>query len=250
MRLLLSGSVLCLAGFAAALQVDRPGAIPSRSLPPAAADAARSQQPTALPLPSALSVARTPALFARLDQADREWIPRAIPLPGGRTRYVYKRRAGDPPLDVEQIKWLMRNPPSFATERRTIQLLLEQLQRVGAAVVLETPRKPGAAGEWEPRKARLRIRPDVPAKGTREFARVLNHEAIHVAQSCRAGSPLSQPIPLGLSRDVTPQARQHLAAPLYAQASTRERTVEEEAYANQDNLSIAWQMLQVHCRRR
>jgi len=195
-----------------------------------------------------LSSGREAVLHAQLEAADRSWQPRAEPLPGGGTRYVYKRRAGDPALSVEQLKRLMQNPPRFEVERRAIDVLLLQLRSRGVRVVLGPPRKAGAAGEWEPRARTLRIRPDVPAKGSREFALVLNHEAIHVAQSCRRGLLQLHPQPLGLSRAVDAEARRYLSDPLYAKASPRELALEEEAYANQHRLDLGAQLVQTHCR--
>ena len=206
-------------------------------------------KPRPLPQDFAISAQRDALLFSQLEQGDRAWQPQAIPIPGGGTRYTYKRRAGDPPLSLEQIRWLIRNPPSFSSERQSIRRLLTALRRAGAQVVLGPPRKFGAAGEWDPSRVVLRIRPDVPAKGSREFLRVLNHEAIHVAQSCRRGRINAMPMPLGLSRSVDPQERRNLAAPLYANATPQERVLEEEAYANQDNLALGVQLLAAHCRR-
>jgi hypothetical protein len=188
------------------------------------------------------------ALLAQLQEADRQWLPRLELLPDGRSRYVYKRRAGEPALSLEQVKALLRNPPRFEREHGAIRQMLGSLERSGVVVLLEQPRKPGAAGEWNPRRAELRIRPDVPGKGSVEFARVLNHETIHVAQSCRGGGLRAQPIPLGLSRQLDARARQHLAEPLYAKASARERVLEEEAYAGQGILSLGTQLLAAHCR--
>ena len=205
-------------------------------------------KPRLAPTDFPIDAGRDAVLFSQLDAADRAWQPQAVPIPGGGTRYTYKRRAGDPPLNLEQIKALMRNPPTFAQERRTIALLLQELRRAGARVVLGPPRKQGAAGEWEPRRLVLRVRPDVPGKGSREFVRVLNHEAIHVAQSCRRGRINARPTTLGLSRDVDPRELRHLAAPIYAGATPLERALEEEAYANQDNLNLGIQLLQAHCR--
>jgi hypothetical protein len=88
----------------------------------------------------------------------------------------------------------------------------------------------------------------VPAKGSREFALVLNHEAIHVAQSCRRGLLQLHPQPLGLSRAVDAEARRYLSDPLYAKASPRELALEEEAYANQHRLDLGAQLVQTHCR--
>jgi hypothetical protein len=201
-----------------------------------------------LPEQTQLDGSTQAALLAQLQEADRQWLPRVERLPDGRNRYVYKRRAGEPALSLEQVKALLRNPPSFVREHGAIRQMLGSLERSGVVVLLEQPRKPGAAGEWNPRRAELRIRPDVPGKGSVEFARVLNHETIHVAQSCRGGGLRAQPMPLGLSRQLDARARQHLAEPLYAKASARERVLEEEAYAGQGQLSLGMQLLAAHCR--
>jgi len=210
----------------------------------AAADASGA----ALPVRSQLDSSTLATLLARLEQADRSWLPRVELLPDGRRRYVYKRRAGDPPLSLDQVKQLLRDPPRFEREQQAIRQLLSRLEQSGAVVVLDHPIRHGAAGEWNPRRGELRIRPDVPAKGSQEFARVLNHESIHVAQSCRGGSLHAQPRPLGLPRILDARARQHLAEPLYARVSARERVLEEEAYGGQDQLMLGPQLLAAHCR--
>jgi hypothetical protein len=41
----------------------------------------------------------------------------------------------------------------------------------------------------------------------------------------------------------------HLNEPIYANASSEERSLEQEAYANQDNLQLGLQLIAAHCRR-
>ena len=195
-----------------------------------------------------LTAAQEPGLMAQLSAADTSWIPRVEPIPGVGSRYVYKRQAGDPPLSVDQVKQLLRDPPRFDQERMVIQSLLEALRRSGVSVVLGPPRLHGAAAEWDPQRRVLRIRPDVPAKGSREFVRVLNHEAIHVAQSCRGrGWFQERPQLLGLSQRLNASAASHLAEPLYATATPHQQALEVEAYANQDQLDLGAQLLAAHC---
>ena len=205
-------------------------------------------------------------LMQRLEQADREWIPRAEPLPEGGTRYVYRRRAGDPELTLSQVRALIAHPPSHAAERRAIVTLLSTLERAGAGVGLIEPIKAGAAAEWDPQARTMRIRPDVPDQGSLEFVRVLNHEAIHVAQSCAAGGVGAPPRPLGLlaggaSSQGQPGSRgpgpgrealerasmQKLQDPVYADLSPRERLMEEEAYALQNRIGLGAKLLAIHC---
>ncbi len=43
-------------------------------------------------------------LYARLDEGDRRWLPRAQRLPDGRTRYIYRRRRGEPPSPLPRFR--------------------------------------------------------------------------------------------------------------------------------------------------
>jgi hypothetical protein len=186
-------------------------------------------------------------ILARLAEADSAWTPRAEPLPDGRIRYHYRRRHGDPELTIQQIQALIANPPTFGPERAAITALLTRLERVGVMVQLTEPRKPGAAAEWDPAQRTIRIRPRVVGKGSREFAKVLNHEAIHVAQSCSGGRLQGMPRPLGLNDALPPTLASVLNEPLYQQASALERRLEREAYAHQDRLGLGARLVQLHC---
>lgn len=187
-------------------------------------------------------------LLARLRQADAGWTPRAERLPDGRIRYHYRRRTGEPPLSLAEVQWRIANPPGFEREQRQIGDLLETLARAGVRIRLEEPRKPGAAGEWDPRARTLRIRPRVVASGSADFALVLNHEAIHVAQSCHGGSLRGRPAPIGLDQTLRPEQRSVLQEPVYRSAGPLERQLEREAYANQRHLHLGAELLRRHCR--
>jgi hypothetical protein len=187
-------------------------------------------------------------LFAQLEEGDRGWQPRLQRLPNGQTRYTYRRRKGEPPLTLPQIQALLRQPPRFDLERRMIVDLLAELKFLGVTVDLKPPRSQVAAGEWEPSRATVRVRPDVPSGGSRDFARVLNHEAIHVAQSCRGGGLRRAPVPLGLPRRLSSEKAELMELPLYVRLPARTRLLEEEAFANQDDLAIGRALLVRLCR--
>ena len=184
---------------------DSPSAASTGGSVPAAVRAPEPQV-TSTPLPG------EPQLMQRLAVADQQWRPRREALPNGGSRYTYRKRPGDPDLSVAQIKALIANPPTFERERRSIVTLWRHLGQLGVRLQLEQPRKAGAAGEWDPGARTLRIKPAVVAKGSSEFARVLNHEAIHVAQS-----------------------------------DARELQLEREAYANQHQLELGFTLLKMHC---
>lgn len=200
------------------------------------------------PLPPAgLSPALEASLLQQLAEADRQWIPRAELLPTGAIRYHYRRRAGQPKLSLEELRELITNPPRFDAERLAIGELLTVLAAVGVRLELAQPRKPGAAGEWDPQASTLRVQPRVVGKGSAEFARVLNHEAIHVAQSCRNRGLRSSPRLLGLPTRIPPHLSAVLKEPLYRTAPEGIRQLEREAYANQDRLGLGAELVRQHC---
>ena len=187
------------------------------------------------------------ALLQQLATADRQWLPRAETLPSGAVRYHYRRRANEPKLSVAELRALIANPPSFWAERLAIGELLTVLAKAGVRLELSQPRKPGAAGEWDPAARTMRIQPRVVAKGSVEFARVLNHEAIHVAQSCSNRGLRSRPRPLGLPSALPDHLTGVLNESVYSKASEQERQLEREAYANQTRLSLGAQLVRRHC---
>jgi hypothetical protein len=208
-------------------------------------------------------------LFERLSEADQQWLPQVEPLPDGGQRYLYKRRLGDPELSLAQIRALLADPPTYTAEQQAIRQLLEVLQAAGVRISLEEPQKPGAAAEWDHSLRMLRIKPTVVEEGSLEFARVLNHEAIHVAQSCKGGELRAAPVALGLSRRLGPELADQLqelfdrpaaaaggaagaaaagaGSGLYGEASPAERRLEQEAYANQHRLELGASLVAAHC---
>ncbi len=187
-------------------------------------------------------------IFAILSQADRDWLPRAEELEDGGVRYSYKRRPGDPELTVAELRALMASPPTYESEQQAIRSLLATLQAAGVRLSIEPPRKQGAAAEWDHIRGTLRVDPSVLRKGTVDFARVLNHESVHVAQSCAAGHLRARPEKLGLDRRMAPELAAHLHEPLYQDSNGEERVLEEEAYASQNKLGSGEDLLKEFCR--
>ncbi len=187
-------------------------------------------------------------LVERLAEADLAWIPTAEPTAGGGIRYLFRRRLGEPQPSVEQLKSMIVNPPDYGEEREAIAALLKELERVGVAIDMEGTRKPGAAGEWDHAERTMRLQPMVVEKGTVEFLRVLNHEAIHVAQSCAGGGLRARPRRLGLATAMHPELAEQLKNPMYATSPLEERQLEQEAYANQHQIGLGVRLLRRYCR--
>jgi len=221
-------------------QVDLPGKLPDALALPLAA--------VMPPQAAGLEGIDQRSLMESLAVADAAWTPRAEFLADGRIRYHYRRRSGDPPLSLAQVRTLMANPPRFSPERRAIVALLTVLGRAGVRIQLEQPRRAGAAGEWDPRLRALRIKPAAIESGSAEFAKVLNHEALHVAQSCSGGHLRAMPRPLGLPAQLGPKLAAVFSEPVYRNAGALELQLEREAYANQHRLELGAALVRRHCR--
>ena len=189
-------------------------------------------------------------LLERLSEGDRSWDPRVEYLPNGGSRYLYRRRPGEPVPTLAQLRHRIEFPPTYAAEGQALIRLLRTLQRAGVQLELTRPHKPGAAAEWDAARRTLRIDPTVPDKGTVDFARVLNHEAIHVAQSCRGGGLRSAPRALGIDSRLTPSQAEGINSPIYAEADPLERALEAEAYANQHRLGVGEALVGRYCQLR
>lgn len=187
------------------------------------------------------------ALLQQLAVADRQWLPRAETLPSGAVRYHYRRRANEPKLSVAELRALIANPPNFGAERLAIGELLRVLAKAGVRLELGKPRRAGAAGEWDPAARTIRIQPRVVSRGSVEFFLVLNHEAIHVAQSCSNRGLRSSPRPLGLPTALPSDLMGVLSESVYSKATALERQLEREAYANQSRIALGAQLVLRHC---
>ena len=195
-----------------------------------------------------IGVANQRLVLDVLAQNDRQWQPRLVVNHQGLQEYTYRQRPGAPELSLKDIQALLRSPPDYTSDVESIKSLLSALDRYGVTVVIAEPNRIGASGEWNPRRGEMRISHLVVKRGTQAFRRVLNHEAIHTAQSCAGGSIRSRPKPLGLSRRLDTSAIRHLKSEIYADMDSSDRRLEEEAYANQEDPEIGALLLKVHCR--
>ena len=195
-----------------------------------------------------IGVANQRLVLDVLAQNDRQWQPRLVVNHQGLQEYTYRRRSGAPEFSLKDIQALLRSPPDYTSDVESIKNLLSALDRYGVTVVIAEPNRIGASGEWNPRRGEMRISHLVVKRGTQAFRRVLNHEAIHTAQSCAGGSIRSRPKPLGLSRRLDKTAIRHLQNEIYADLTSIDRRLEEEAYANQEDPEIGALLLKVHCR--
>lgn len=194
-----------------------------------------------------LAAAEDADLWLRLRSSDALWLPRVEVRADGRRIYRLRRLAGDPPLALAAMQALAQASDPFAADREQVRDLLATLRAHGVQLRLGQPRRAGALAEWEPRLRVLRLRPDALDQGHRGLARILNHEAIHVAQSCFAGGLRQPPRLLGIPRALPPDLEPVLNSEAYALLNEGVRELEREAFAGQGSPGLGPRLIRRHC---
>ena len=85
--------------------------------------------------------------------------------------------------------------------------------------------------------------------GTKVFSEILNHEIIHIAQSCIGNNSFDQPRLLNIDKKVTKENLFYLNNDIYKDLSPYRKKLELEAYSNQSNLKLGLSLLKKYCLR-
>ena len=121
----------------------------------------------------------------------------------------------------------------------TVAGQVNTLESLGIQVVVGDTNIDGASAEWDASSRTMTISADTMKAGAPAVLQAMNHEAVHVAQSCAAGGVGQQGVALGIGTSgEAAQAVQHAA---YDGISDSERQMELEAYTltNQAGAGIA-----------
>ena len=87
-------------------------------------------------------------------------------------------------------------------------------------------------------------------EGSQEVLRVLNHEGIHVAQSCKNGGINYKPIPLGLKLSPSEIYRKQIASKIYEKSSKQIKKLEKEAYSYEFSNQSTLYLIKKECERK
>ena len=80
------------------------------------------------------------------------------------------------------------------------------------------------------------------------FAKAINHEIIHIIQSCIGGNISKEPTLIGLKINNKKKiVKRHLNTPIYADISNNIFELEVEAYSYQDNLDFSLKAFTKYC---
>ena len=110
----------------------------------------------------------------------------------------------------------------------TIAGQVSTLERLGIEIVVGNPSIDGASAEWDAANRTMTISSATMQQGAGAVLQAMNHEAVHVAQSCKAGGVGTAGKALGIGTSgAAAQALQH---EVYESVSEEEKQMELEAY--------------------
>jgi hypothetical protein len=186
--------------------------------------------------------------IAELNKADDIHKPKLKVNQLGQISYHYYRKEGEPEKTQAELDALVKNGKSFENIQQKIAQLLTLLADHNVLVVVGEPNLKGAAGEWDPSRQTIRITPSSLAKGSEVVLRILNHEAIHVAQSCRNGGINFKPKSLDVELSPVKIFDKQLSSDIYSQIGDETRRLESEAYSYEYSSKAARYYLAKYCK--
>jgi hypothetical protein len=130
-------------------------------------------------------------------------------------------------------------PVASLTADSTIAGQVNTLESLGIQVVVGDPSIDGASAEWDSSSRTMTISADTMQQGSDAVLQAMNHEAVHVAQSCKAGGVGAAGTALGIG--TSGEAAQAVQHETYAGISAEEQQMELEAYTltNQAGAGVA-----------
>ena len=184
-----------------------------------------------------------------LKKADKRNAPKLVINPDNSKSIIYKKSDFQPELTQEELIYLIKNPQNFYKEQNFVKETLKLLNKLGISVFLVDLNNFKGSAYWLPEKKIIKIDRKTINAGSLTFAKILNHEMIHVAQSCKGGSIDSYPELIGIKEKMNKEKRYLLESDLYKNLSRNEKSLEKEAYSYQDNLSVGKYLIDKFCQK-
>ncbi len=187
------------------------------------------------------------SLIKILRNSDKTLLPVKILGPRGRISYKYNLIEGEKKLNLKEIKYLIKNPPKNEIEIEFLKETINLLNKSKINVFLEKPKIIGASAEWDYKEKTIRFNPKILKLGTKAFVRSLNHELIHVIQSCIGGGFKRKPTLIGLKINDKNRIEKTLENPIYRNLTYYQYKIELEAYSYQNDLTFSQNSFSKYC---
>ena len=182
-----------------------------------------------------------------LKKADKRNSPKIITNPDSSKSIIYKKSNFQKELSQKDLNYLIKNPRNFYQEQNFVEESLKFLNNLGISVFLLELNDEKGSAYWLPEKQIIKIDSKTLNAGTLTFAKILNHEMIHVAQSCKGGSINSFPKLIGLNEKLNEAKNYLLSSKVYKNLSKYQISLEKEAYSYQDNLLAGKYLINKFC---
>ena len=130
-------------------------------------------------------------------------------------------------------------PVASLTADSSIASQVNTLESLGIQVVVGDPSIDGASAEWDSSSRTMTISAETMQQGSDAVLQAMNHESVHVAQSCKAGGVGAAGTALGIA--TSGEAAQAIQNETYSGISAEEQQMELEAYTltNQAGAGVA-----------
>ena len=182
-----------------------------------------------------------------LKKADKRNAPKIVINKDRSKSIIYKKNNYQKTLSQKELLYLIKNPESYLYEEKFIKETLNFLNNLGISLILTDFQKEHGSAYWLPINKLIKIDKKAINSGSLTFARILNHEMIHIAQSCKGGSINSIPELIGINEKMNEEKHILLKSKVYKNLSKYEISLEKEAYSYQDNLSAGKYLIKKFC---
>ena len=153
----------------------------------------------------------------------------------GKIVYTYKRLENEPRKTIQELEYLIKNPEKYQNYEKFIKKGILSLLSNGIKIYIKELKKEISA-EWIFKEKSIIFNYKSLEEGTKNFANLLSHEMIHIAQSCKGGSFDSYPVLLNLNYSKPKRFYyRYLKSKAYKNLKKSEKLLEIEAYANEKN---------------
>ena len=188
-------------------------------------------------------------LFNLLEAADYKNRPQTHIKNDGSVSYTYKKDRFKPELSIEEIKKIINNGEDLKYEKKYIKFILNYIRNMNIDLALIKDKSLKNTALWIPAENIVQIHISLLDHGTRKFSEMLNHEVIHIAQSCHSENSIN-PVLLNLDKKLTIQNLYYIDQDIYKTLSPYRRKLELEAYSNQSNLKLGVLLMKKYCLRK
>jgi hypothetical protein len=165
----------------------------------------------------------------------------------GQVSYHYYRKEGESKKTAKELDELIKNKKEFQNAQQKLAQLLTILSDIDVLAVIGEPRLKGAAAEWDPSRQIIRIAPRSLSQGSEIALKILNHESIHVAQSCRNGGINYRPKSLQVELSPEKIFQKQLGSDIYSGIGEQTKRIESEAYSYEYSSKAARHFLSKYC---